>query len=150
MKLNFLLLALSLACLACELPTEKGKETAKTEKTSGNSEKKKPEEKKPDVKKWYEGGTLHKCTNAEWKKASKENKIATCADFIFTLAKSDGVTVEDFKRLMPDEKFKSIATKMSEELDEGVATGVSSDTVKGEVAAYASLYWMMLKAQTNQ
>ena len=31
---------------------------------------------------WYIGGDLHKKTIAEWKEASHENKLATCADFI--------------------------------------------------------------------
>lgn len=32
--------------------------------------------------KWYIGGTLHKAIIKEWKKATYENKLATCADFI--------------------------------------------------------------------
>ena len=31
---------------------------------------------------WYEGGTLHQATVAEWKKATSQNKLATCSDFI--------------------------------------------------------------------
>lgn len=32
--------------------------------------------------KWYQGGTLHKATGYEWRKATRENKIATCGDFL--------------------------------------------------------------------
>ncbi|MFH1754156.1 MAG: hypothetical protein ABIA59_00490 [Candidatus Latescibacterota bacterium] len=32
--------------------------------------------------KWYEGGTLHKRPALEWQKASYNNKLATCADFV--------------------------------------------------------------------
>ena len=39
-------------------------------------------------KSWYEGGTLHKATIDEWKIASEENKLATCADFIASFNKS--------------------------------------------------------------
>jgi hypothetical protein len=33
-------------------------------------------------RKWYEGGTLHSATIAEWRDASPENRIATCAEFL--------------------------------------------------------------------
>ena len=33
-------------------------------------------------KKWYEGGTLYKVTLSEWRRATYENKLATCAGFI--------------------------------------------------------------------
>lgn len=33
-------------------------------------------------KEWYEGGTLHNATMAEWSKASAENKLATCGDWV--------------------------------------------------------------------
>ena len=39
-------------------------------------------------KKWYEGGTLHSATVSEWKKASYENKLATCADYAATADKN--------------------------------------------------------------
>ena len=31
---------------------------------------------------WYEGGTLHKATAAEWQAATASNKLATAADFL--------------------------------------------------------------------
>lgn len=34
------------------------------------------------VKQWYEGGSLHSSTVAEWKTASYENKLATAADWL--------------------------------------------------------------------
>ena len=36
-------------------------------------------------KKWYQGGTLHKATIMEWKKATESNKLATCADWILAI-----------------------------------------------------------------
>jgi hypothetical protein len=36
-------------------------------------------------KKWYQGGTLHKATALEWQNATYDNKLATCADFFWTL-----------------------------------------------------------------
>ncbi len=32
--------------------------------------------------KWYEGGTLHNATRAEWAKATYENRLATCSDYV--------------------------------------------------------------------
>lgn len=31
---------------------------------------------------WYEGGTLHDATVGEWNRATYENKLATCGDFV--------------------------------------------------------------------
>ena len=33
-----------------------------------------------NAKEWYEGGTLHSAKISQWKQASYENKLATCAD----------------------------------------------------------------------
>jgi hypothetical protein len=35
--------------------------------------------------KWYEGGTLHSATIDEWRSASPENRLATCAEFVAAL-----------------------------------------------------------------
>lgn len=34
------------------------------------------------AKQWYEGGTLHNSTFREWKAATYQNKLATCADYL--------------------------------------------------------------------
>lgn len=31
---------------------------------------------------WHEGGTLHTATRAEWAKASYENRLATCGEYV--------------------------------------------------------------------
>jgi len=41
-----------------------------------------PEE--PPPGEWYEGGTLHQATVAEWRAAAPENRLATAADFTVT------------------------------------------------------------------
>lgn len=40
-------------------------------------------------KMWFEGGTLHQATVKEWRNATKENKLATCADFVAGQWKTD-------------------------------------------------------------
>ena len=52
------------------------------------NEAKNPEPKKKENKNWYEGGTLHKATVAEWKSATEENKLATSADFMASIDSS--------------------------------------------------------------
>jgi hypothetical protein len=47
-------------------------------------------------KKWYEGGTLHKSTVTEWRRASVENKVATCGDFAASV--DDSVSMELLKQ----------------------------------------------------
>lgn len=42
---------------------------------------------------WYAGGTLHKSTILEWKKATEQNKLATCADFMATVDNSVSMNV---------------------------------------------------------
>ena len=37
------------------------------------------------AKEWYEGGTLHDATIAQWKRAKRQDKIATCADWVSAL-----------------------------------------------------------------
>lgn len=45
---------------------------------------------------WYEGGTLHDATAADWKKATAANKLATCGDFLakLWLSKSLSPTIQ--------------------------------------------------------
>jgi hypothetical protein len=51
-------------------------------------------------KEWYSGGTLHKATSAQWKAATRENKLATAADWLdATLWKGHLRTHDDANRL---------------------------------------------------
>ena len=36
------------------------------------------------AEKWYEGGSLHKSSPAEWRKSSHKNKMATAADWVLS------------------------------------------------------------------
>ena len=101
-------------------------------------------------KNWWEGGTLHKCTNAEWKTATQENKVATCSDWIVTLAKSDGLTNEQLKATISMEQLKQMSENLVKEVSASVDTGVSADDVRGECATYASMYWVILKAKVKE
>ena len=51
-------------------------------------------------KEWYSGGTLHDKTIVEWRTASYDNRLATCADFVMTLGK--------YQSLPPDLKKRAV------------------------------------------
>lgn len=38
---------------------------------------------------WYQGGTLHRASIAEWMAASYENRLATAADFVVSISKKE-------------------------------------------------------------
>jgi hypothetical protein len=47
---------------------------------------------------WFEGGALHTATVQEWKIASEENKLATCADWICAWEKA-GLTTKNYSSM---------------------------------------------------
>jgi hypothetical protein len=67
--------------------------------------------------KWYEGGTLHKKTVAEWSKASERDKLATAADFL-THAWNKNL-LKDFiaKDIKTVDDLKPLATRLTGEID---------------------------------
>ena len=46
---------------------------------------------------WYEGGTLHNATVAQWKKATEQNKLATCADWLVALFRENMLNIDLFE-----------------------------------------------------
>lgn len=50
---------------------------------------------KSTEKKWYEGGTLHKATIADWRVATETNKLATCSDFVAKIRKDKGIAFDE-------------------------------------------------------
>lgn len=82
------------------------------------------ESKKSEDNSWLKNGTLHKPTVAEWKQASDENKMATCADFVVSLKESDA---EKFKTI---NDIKVSALEMKNCLDEAVIGGSITDDMK--------------------
>ncbi len=70
---------------------------------------------------WYEGGTLHQATVAEWKKATSQNKLSTCGDFIANwwlrdLLKIEIKTVDDIKPYA--QELVNFIDKSTEKIDE--------------------------------
>ena len=107
--LIFILLVLLTSC--------GGNTTNTTEKTNANNER------------WYEGGTLHKAKISEWKAATEENKLATCADFMATVDNTVSMEVLK-KRAMELMKCIDEATNgLDITNDESVASVASKCTV---------------------
>lgn len=52
--------------------------------------------------KWYAGGTLHNSKKSEWVKATKENQLATCADFVANIKKANNQTYDNLDEMKTD------------------------------------------------
>lgn len=51
---------------------------------------------------WYIGGNLHKSKVEEWKLATEENKMATCADFVMKM--KSNISINETKKDASDLK----------------------------------------------
>lgn len=70
--------------------------------------------------KWYEGGTLHDATMAEWKQASPENKLATMGDMVSAMYNRDKF-VSTVQTAITEGKMpaiKIVAQLLVEQMDE--------------------------------
>jgi hypothetical protein len=47
---------------------------------------------------WYQGGTLHRSTAGDWKRATYGNRLATSADFVSKVAKPKPKTMAEVRR----------------------------------------------------
>ena len=76
---------------------------------------------KPDTS-WFEGGTLHKATVAQWRKATYQNRLATAADFVAATQDVDYGNLKEFKQMATDlEKCISVAVSGGDVDNEKVA-----------------------------
>jgi hypothetical protein len=87
---------------------------------------------------WTKNGTLHLSKISDWKIATEENKLATCADFVANLKK-----VEHQKYTTMSE-MKSDAINMKACIEEAVNGGDYTDDFN--VSEVAVLCHMMMKA----
>lgn len=78
-----------------------------------------PVEKTPA--RWYQGGTLHSATGANWREATPENKLATCADFIAKLRESGRLTDALAAKLDSVDALKAPAAELVVGLDKAFA-----------------------------
>lgn len=83
----------------------------------------------------YEEGTLHNATIREWRKASKANKVATCADFIIALYMADKITLPASGKAFSDGYAQTLASFIDKEIKNGRA----SDKLEVKVVALAGI-----------
>ncbi|MDM8564243.1 hypothetical protein QUF74_01160 [Candidatus Halobeggiatoa sp. HSG11] len=72
---------------------------------------------KESNQKWYEGGTLHEKKGVDWREASQKNKLATCADFIWTWHQKKLLNDLLTKNITTTDDIKFLANKMVVRLD---------------------------------
>jgi hypothetical protein len=88
---------------------------------------------------WMKNGTLHKKTITDWKIASDENKLATCADFMANLKKTDHQKYMSLKEM----KYDAINLKTC--IDEGTRNNNYADNMK--IAEVAVLCYIFMKSE---
>lgn len=86
----------------------------------------------PEVKEWYQGGTLHKSKITDWKASTDRNKLATCSDFCATIYKNYYL-----------EEIKILATNLKACIDGTVKGNDASDNF--EVSEVASMCLILLE-----
>ena len=106
---------------------------------------------------WYEGGTLHKASDAEWRAASRDDRLATSADWTVYLVSEelvDELRSQDRWRnsaaataaiksgSMNAEDVRIVAVNLMTCVDEAVAEPVNTT-----VNQVASLCWVFLTAE---
>ena len=58
-----------------------------------------PQSQQSSPQKWYQGGTLHDATMGEWYRASRRDRLATCADFVTFMLNHQGQSPRDMAHL---------------------------------------------------
>lgn len=88
---------------------------------------------------WMKNGTLHKKTVTEWKIATEENKLATCADFMDNLKKAD------HQKYTSINEMKNDAIELKACIDEGTQNNNYADNMK--VSEVAVLCYILMRSQ---
>ncbi|UHO39268.1 hypothetical protein H5J24_03870 [Chryseobacterium capnotolerans] len=87
---------------------------------------------------WTKNGNLHDKTIIEWKSASDQNKLATCADFMASLKRAENQTYTSIQEM----KFDANNLKVC--IDEGTADNKYADYMK--VREIAVTCYILMKA----
>ncbi len=77
-----------------------------------------PSTREPE-RQWYVGGTLYKAQVVDWWKASRENKLATCADIVVGLWKSGKLNDELVATLHSIDDTRPLAVELVAFIDTG-------------------------------
>ncbi|WP_415328527.1 hypothetical protein [Chryseobacterium sp. MMS23-Vi53] len=88
---------------------------------------------------WMKNGTLHKKTITEWKTASDENKLATCADFMANIKDADHQKYTSLNEMKVD------AINLKACIDEGTHNNNYADNM--QISEIAALCYILMKSQ---
>jgi hypothetical protein len=66
---------------------------------------------------WYKGGTLHDATLKEWRQATYENQLATCADFISRMWIKKLLRPDIQRNVKSVDNIKVLAEKLVDEMN---------------------------------
>jgi hypothetical protein len=89
-------------------------------------------------KKWYDHATLHKSTIEVWKKATKEDKLATSADWILTASPRISSEIKSSGSI---DNLKPYANELVECIDKSI-NGV--DTINNQQTTQSAIMCMTL------
>lgn len=90
---------------------------------------------------WYEGGTLHKATIVQWKRATQANKVATCADFI-AYAHKNGDLKMSFSSMAAMKPYAVDLAKCIDETVRGIDTFDKESVTTMAALAMVYMGWM--------
>lgn len=106
------------------------------------------------AKNWYQGGTLHEANALSWQKATQQDKLATCADFIAGLYSKDLLAPEISEKMKSVDDFKPYASELVKQID--AAFSPESDSAKNKrmfanqtVKSTAMMLMIMMKWVQN-
>lgn len=82
----------------------------------------------PRQKPWYSGGTLHKATGEQWRRADRADKLATAADFVTSMWQAGNLKPSVAARLSTVEDVRPLAEELVAFLDTALS---GNQTVAG-------------------
>ena len=69
------------------------------------------------LRKWYEGGTLHRASALEWQKSDYANKLATCADFVSAMRQKKLLKPSIQNQIQSMDDLRPFAQQLVDNLD---------------------------------
>ncbi len=96
---------------------------------------------------WYEGGTLHKATVQEWQQATYKNRLATSADWFFSITKAHNPELQRKLDKLNYEQWLATVKECSKQLEICVSDIVNDKKIaksSERVAEYASMCYITM------
>ncbi len=90
---------------------------------------------------WYNGGTLHDKTVADWEKATEEDKLATCADWISFAWQNEKLSEDltDNLNQVGMDGVKILAEQLRESLDQVLSANEDGTFDSQSIAEFATV-----------